>query len=248
MSYIWEFLKENNNLANFVVKESFCPYVEVFSDNPEEISVNPLLRFSEIFNALDQIFTGNHPTDELNEGNERDTLSREHQESFHCVILNYLAMLDKSFGLNYRQMLIEKVRLEVENNYFGEKVCSLYKDLKQPGINEQLSIKEQNIFLYLVASKLLKQDQSYFTEAVERLFSTHLLKFEESSSTYFLYIGERKTDYNSTKYELLKLMFWDRNLKLRTYWEYHYGIIGNNRTMLIGNMQIVGEIISREDN
>ena len=232
MSYIWEFLKENNNLANFVVEKSFCPYVEVFSDNPQKISVNPLLRFSEIFNALDQIFTGNHPTDELNEGNE----------------LNYLAMLDKSFGLNYRQMLIEKVRLEVENNYFGEKVCSLYKDLKQPGINEQLSIKEQNIFLYLVASKLLKQDQSYFTEAVERLFSTHLLKFEESSSTYFLYIGERKTDYNSTKYELLKLMFWDRNLKLRTYWEYHYGIIGNNRTMLIGNMQIVGEIISREDN
>ena len=231
MSYIWEFLKENNNLANFVVKKSFCPYVEVFSDNPEEISVNPLLRFSEIFNALDQIFTGNHPTDELNEGNERDTLSREHQESFHCVILNYLAMLDKSFGLNYRQMLIEK-----------------YEELKKLSINEQLSIKEQNIFLYLVASKLLKQDQSYFTEAVERLFSTHLLKFEESSSTYFLYIGERKTDYNSTKYELLKLMFWDRNLKLRTYWEYHYGIIGNNRTMLIGNMQIVGEIISREDN
>ena len=241
MSYIWEFLKENNNLANFVVGKDFCPYVEVFSDNPEEISVNPLLRFSEIFNALDQIFTVNHPTDELNEGNERDTLSREHfiQKDFHRVIFNYLAMLDKSFGLNYRQMLIEKVRQEVEKKYFGEKVCSLY---------EQLSIKEQNIFLYLVASKLLKQDQSFFTEAVERLFSTHLLKFEESTSTYFLYIGERKTDYNSTKYELLKLMFWDRNLKLRTYWEYHYGIIGNNRTMMIGNIQIVGEIISREDN
>ncbi len=232
MSYIWEFLKENNNLANFVVKKSFCPYVEVFSDNPEEISVNPLLRFSEIFNALDQIFTGNHPADELNEGNELDTSSCEHfiQKPFYRVIFNYLAMLDKSFGLNYRQMLIEKVRQEVENKYFGEKVCSLY---------EQLSIKEQNIFLYLVASKLLKQDQSYFTEAVERLFSTSLLKFEESTSTYFLYIGERRTDYNLKKYELLKLMFWDRNLKLRTYWDYHYGIIGKNRTMLIGKIQIV---------
>ena len=233
MSYIWEFLKENDNLANFVVEKSFCPYVEVFSDNPKKISVNPLLRFSEIFNALDQIFTVIHPTDELNEGNERDTLSREHfiQKPFHRVILNYLAMLDKSFGLNYRQMLIEKVRLEVENNYFGVKVCSLY---------EQLSINEQNIFLYLVASKLLKQDQSYFTDAVERLFSTSLLKFEESTSTYFLYIGERETDYNLNKYELLKLMFWDRNLKLRTYWEYHFGIIEKKRTMLIGNIQIVG--------
>ena len=210
MSYIWENYDENNK---YVINKSITPYLEVFDNSTHEIAVNPLLRFASIFEDI-------------------ITNLSEYADSLNNVALHYLAMMDKSFGMNYFQMLLEKIRNDFINGYYGQKVKNLW---------EIMNDKDKNTSLYYTALRLLNDDKSFFMEALGKSFPASSLAYDKESALYFLYIGAENTSYNKSKLELLITLFANINmtLKLKTVWKYHYGVIGDQNTMRINAIQIV---------
>ena len=210
MSYIWENYDENNE---YVINKSVTPYLEVFDNSTHKIAVNPLLRFASIFGDI-------------------ITNLSEYADSLNTVALHYLAMMDKSFGMNYFQMLLEIIRNDFINGYYGQKVKNLW---------EIMNDKDKNTSLYYTALRLLNDDKSFFMEALGKSFPASSLAYDKESALYFLYIGAENTSYNKSKLELLITLFANINmtLKLKTVWKYHYGVIGDQNTMRINAIQIV---------
>ena len=210
MSYIWEDYDENNK---YVINKSVTPYLEVFDNSTHEIAVNPLLRFASIFENI-------------------ITNLSEYADSLNNIALHYLAMLDKSFGMNYFQMLLEKIRNDFINGYYGQKVKYLW---------EIMNDEDKNTSLYYTALRLLNDDKSFFMEALGKSFPASSLAYDKESALYFLYIGAENTSYNKSKLKLLITLFANINmtLKLKTVWKYHYGVIGDQNTMRINAIQIV---------
>ncbi len=213
MSYIW-----NNYRSDkvFFVPEYFCPYVEIFSDDESTVPVNPFLRFPEIFSPLFCNFITNTFKLDL--------------VSFNNVLFHYLAQTDRSFGMNFFQMIIEKIRYELLHGYYGKKIINLWQGIES---------KDQEQILYVLAKKMLNGNMNYFSESVGRLFISHMLTYDRTDDVYFLYIKADNSDYNCLKLELLKFFFWFRNFKMIVVWKYPYGIIDIDSTMLIGYTQIV---------
>jgi len=212
MAYIWENYSADKT---FVSGKNICPYIEVFSDSLNRTEVNPLIRFSELFELLH--------SDEIKEI-IKDTSVIDN------VLYHYLAQLDKCKGLYYKQRIIESLGTEVVMGYFGESTRNLW---------EELSLDDKNTVLYLLADKLLHDNNCYFMEAINRLYIHSSLCYEEKTDIYYLYVGEMDTIYNKNKYELIKVLFWPINKKIVSVWNIHYGIIGTADTMHINCIQIV---------
>jgi hypothetical protein len=212
MAYIWE----NYSIdKNYKVGNSVCPYIEVYNDSVTYVEVNPLIRFSEIFELL-------HDEEIIGYIDKMDSLDN--------VVFHYLAQFDKNKGMNYKQGIIEKIREEICEGYFGNVAKQFWCGL---------NLRDREIVLYELAQRLLNDKEIFFMETMERLFAVSSMCYEKNTNTYYLYIGAEETDYNTKKYELVKHLFWNKNLPIKPIWNVHYGIVGIRETMMIDNIQIV---------
>lgn len=212
MAYIWE----NYSFDKvFVSGKNICPYIEMFGEPSNRNEVNPLIRFSELFELLH--------SDDINE-----VISNA--EVVDNILYHYLAQLDRCKGMNYKQRIIETVRNELNAGYFGDKAKTLWFDLV---------LDDKETVLCLLVERLLHDSDCYFMEAVNKLFRHSSLCYEEKTDTYYLYVGEIDSNYNKNKYELIKTLFWPVKKLLIPVWDTHYGIIGITDTMKINAIQIV---------
>lgn len=212
MAYIWE---DYDPKKKYFVAKKVCPYIEVFHCSPTVSEVNPLLRFSELFELLHN--------EELREYVD-DWADLEN------VVFHYLAQLDKCKGMNYVQSIIEHCREEIYSGYYGERVKSLWDTLYE---------EDRKIILYELSQRLLTDRDTFFADAMGKVFPLFSICFEKNTSTYYLYIGAEKKPYNENKYNLLRILFWNKKLRINPIWEYHYGIVGADDTMQIDFIQIV---------
>lgn len=212
MAYIWE---EYNIDKKFRIGKKICPYMEVFHNSSLSVEVNPFLRFTQLFYLLqDEALCG----------------YIKNPEAVENIVFHYLAQLDKCKAMNYMQSVMENCREEIVNGYYGERAKTLWEDMES---------EDREIILYELTKRLLNDNETVFTDAIEKCFQLSSLCFEESTETYYLYIGAGKNEYNVKKYELLKLLFWNKSMRLESVWENHYGIVGIADTMHIGNIQII---------
>ena len=181
MAYIWENYSSDKV---FVSGKEICPYIEMFDEPSKRNEVNPLIRFSELFELLH--------SDDINEviGNA---------EVLDNILYHYLAQLDKCKGMNYKQRIIEMIRNELLEGYFGDKSKVLWS---------ALNLTDKETVLYLLAERLLHDGDCYFMEAINKLFRHSSLCYEEKTDTYYLYVGEIDSNYNVNIYELIKKLFW----------------------------------------
>ena len=223
MAYLWE---NYTKQKDFRIAEKICPYIEVLNQNTYVMSVNPMIRFSRIFDSS------------FGEGDERkfalDSLTAgigtEGTENIVNVLFHYLAQLDRTKGLDQIQRVIEDLRNEVEKGLWGKRIKSL---------TEEMTDADRECILYVLAQRVLRDNQSFFMEAVGKLFEVSSLCYEEKTKLFYLYIGTEKNDYNTKKLDLIVSLFWTLNRELKVVWNHHYGVVGCDDTMHIDNIQIV---------
>lgn len=223
MSYIWESYSDEKE---YRIGDKICPYIEVFNQHPQAVDVNPLLRLSSIFKAAVSDEQGTvYAFDIL-----REQIGDEGNEQVVNVLFHFLAQLDKTKGLSPTQQVVEKLRDEIERGMWGSKVQDSFKGLTE---------RDKDCILYVLSSRIQKDNRSFFMEAVGKCFPFSSLCYEEKTDLYYLYIGVAETDYNINKLDVIKALFWNINRKLLPVWDYHYGIVGCNDTMHIDSIQIV---------
>ncbi len=223
MAYLWE---NYSKAKDFRIAETICPYIEVLNQNTYVTNVNPLIRFSRIFDSS------------FGEGDERsfalDSLTArigsEGTENIVNVLFHYLAQLDRAKGLDHTQCVIEELRSEIEKGLWGERIKAL---------TEAMICADRECILYVLAQRVLRDNQSFFMEAVGKLFAVSSLCYEEKTKLFYLYIGVEKNDYNIKKLDLIVSLFWTLNRKLEVVWNCHYGVVGCDDTMHVDSIQIV---------
>ena len=226
MSYLWENYSVNKK---YRIGKKICPYIEVLNSRTNPVDVNPLIRFSRIFNVSFQNASGGDVSafDALVEN-----LPEKGVDQIVDVLFHYLAQLDRTKGLDSGQRLIEKLRDEVDRGMWGKKT----KDL----LREMTEVDRESI-LYVLSRRILVDRQSFFMEAVGKTFPFSSLCFEKETNVYYLYVGSEETAYNRQKLDLIKTLFWTVDWKLIVVWYCHYGIIGCDDAMRIGNIQIISD-------
>ena len=84
------------------IGERICPYIEVLNSRTDPVDVNPLIRFSRIFDAWFQDNSGEvFAFDALTKN-----LSKEGVDQIVDVLFHYLAQLDRTKGLDSGQRMI----------------------------------------------------------------------------------------------------------------------------------------------
>lgn len=223
MAYIWE----NYNLTRkYCLGKDISPYLEILTENDRVCHVNPLIRFPDLFNDLDQF-------EDLGHAEELRQCIREKVElsNYENILFHYLAHLDLLKGTNERQIEINYLDEKIKKGAFGDKVRQAWKTLR---------FKEREKILYILLDKLeLQKMDNYFIEVVRKLYREISVIYENSTDTYYLYINELRTDYNESLLEAVIYLFWDIQCRLQVVWDKHYGIIGSDNTMLTSEIQIL---------
>ena len=223
MAYLWENYSEKKD---YQFDERICPYIEVLNQNTQTVNVNPLIRFSKIFNAsFVDVDEDRFAFDALT-----DSIGEEGVKQIVNIMFHYLAQLDRTKGMDSSQRLIEELRNEIDCGIWGKKIQELLGELTEA---------DRECVLYVLSRRIRYDNQSSFMEVIGRVFPVSSLCFEEKTKLFYLYVASEETDYNAKKLNLIKTLFWTLNKDLKVIWNHHYGIIGCDDTMHINSIQVV---------
>ena len=230
MKYLWEAAleaqKENIPLEyiHFVHSTNSSAYMELALpylnqtgfDDEIEIEVNTYFRFYSIFK---DIFS----PDQSEFPNLRESLTN--------LILHALMENDVRRGMTkeeyYKKMLI----LDIENGVIGDAAKRIFPILKK---------EEQEILLsgwlrnYQVGNSL-----AIFIDMVHGLIDDSIIYHNnDCPKEILIYTALKKTNETEVKIQCLVDLFLDIEYQLEIFYEYHFGIIGIDDTMIIDEIAL----------
>ncbi|MBQ6887089.1 MAG: hypothetical protein IJN54_06215 [Lachnospiraceae bacterium] len=229
MNYAWEAVllaekdKRNRDELRFVEASAPSPYIEVSvtdlnMESPEEdrIEINPLYRFEDVFG---QLF----------DKNIEDMMQT--RELFFDVCMHYIVQLDLREGLSKEDYYYSLIAEDINSGKYDEAVRRRF---------ELFELAEQKVILrtYL---RLLKTGNylEEFRKAMTKLYP-HAFIYENNETAYELlvYLGVKETDKERERITLLREMFLPMQETVHFFYEYHFGIIDVDETMVIDEVVI----------
>lgn len=220
MAYIWENYSEEKR---FRVGRYISPYLEIAFPDTAGGEVNPLLRFSEIFQPLEKLppeFASALPGSVYSRKEELENIL------FHC-----LAGLDRLRGLDEKQHRVNALEKEILAGSFGT-LCAEYW--------RKLTEHDQLVILHTLVEQFECETVEYwFFRAAQRLWRYVSILYEPATELYYVYVYARETEYTAMLMDVIVHLFWDMRCDLQVTWRYHYGVIGADDSMRISEIQIV---------
>ena len=210
MAYIWE---NYSTQKKFRLMKKISPYIEAIERNDFETEVNPLLRFTPIFDALF----------DLDEALDRDRLAN--------TLLHFLARLDRCSGVNELLSELSFLDGEIDDGFMGVDAQTTWRELDR---------RTKFIVLCHLRAQLLDGGRdNYFFAATSMVFPSAALYLEKSSGRHYIFVAERRTAERERLAALLEKFFWSLDQELEWVWRYHFGIIDHAPTMVIDQIQIM---------
>lgn len=180
------------------------------------VAINPLPRFREIFLPL------------FDEEAAWRSLPRETAEN---LFLHFLARLDRLSGINRAFLQREKLARELENGDYGEKARKLFTELD--------ARERETVCAFLARQRETGGRRLFFLECFHVFFPQSVAYCHTPDDMYLFYMGKERNDKDAGIIELLEELFWDISSGRRKYyWHSHFGIIGVNGTMRMGQIRI----------
>ena len=228
MDYIWDIIikAKNNDFKlediKFKFASSYSPYMELsnqninFKDIEKEVEINPYYRFFDIFENL---FDPNY--------NEYQEL----REVLLDILIHFLGKIDLRQGMD---------KIEMQKNF-------IYRDIKRGCFGEQVkkamdlfSIEEKNIIIHNIYKFYNTGNHIfYLKDTIKKIFKGAILYInQEFTNETMLYIKQPQTKQNEEKLNAIENIFLPINFDILVYWEYHFGILGVERTMRIDEISI----------
>ena len=185
-------------------RDPVCPAaIELDSETDDVRTINPLVRFSNIFSLVAKLET---------------ELPKEQWLAFENVLLHLLAYLDRQSGIDRTSIAIDVRRAELLAGRYGARVQELFAALTD---DEQAT----------VARLLMRQEENavgrlFYDEALTELFPDALPYYETQDETILLYLPRWENEADKGKLEILERLFLDRTAVVRVFWGVPFGILG----------------------
>lgn len=224
MNYAWEAVLQaekhgrQRDSLRFVEAHDPSPYIEVSVmdlnlESPEEdtVEINPLYRFGDV---LGRLFDRNI------EGMEQT------RQVFFDVCMHYIVQLDLRQGLSGEDFFCSLIRKDLREGRYGAAAghrFSLFDGMEQKGI--------------LRASLHLLKTGNYmeeFRRAVLGVYPRAFL-YENNETAYELlvYLGVTESGREWERAAFQQEMFLPMQATVHWFYEYHFGIIGVDETMVV---------------
>lgn len=232
-NYIWypltNFVEVENSKFKFCLSEVLSPYTELNLEAINEVKnniesmkhqlleVNPFLRFSEIFYLL------------LEPNNYKN--NKKLKNCIFNILIHFLGELDLYLGQNKKDIIIKEMVKNIEKGAFGKKIRDDFKIFKE---YEKVIIADGLYCMYNYLDML-----ESFKKVFKAIFLDSIIYDRLTSETNIvIYLNYKKTKENKTKVEFIKEMFLPLGLEIDLFWEKHFGVIGVDITMRIGEIAI----------
>ena len=224
--YIWKNYSPDTRYE--VAETPFSPYIEDFGEAAPVRQVNPLIRFSSIFNPLIQ--RGSSYSNSQSEKAEISETAEEKRREIENILFHYLAQLDRKCGIHADSLLEYVIGEALERGDYGRRAAELYC-----GLNPKYQAVLQH---YLLCQFLENGRKLYYREAVCACFNRARLYYYEEDKQFLLYLPQAENEADRDLIELIGWLFLEMSSKVRVFWQYPFGIIGRSKTMIISNMQL----------
>lgn len=234
MNFIWDIVlqaaKDNFESEKIFFKsaESFSPYYEhSFSninqknvENPE-VEINPLYRFSPIFEYL------LHPdVKNLIFRNQKQFI-----EFFFDYLTHILAEVDLCHGITQREIYIRQIRRELLRGDFGEIVKSGMNELSR---KKQISVADELLKVFETGSSVKS-----FCNIMKQIFEgCFIYQNNFHPQKIYVYIGQERDESLQKKWQMIRETFLPIDIEVRIFWSEHFGILGVDATMLSDKIAI----------
>lgn len=232
-NFIWypltNFIELENNSFRYELSEKISPYMELNLETINKIEsgieqkkehiidINPFYRFSDIFYIL------LNPNEYALDKNLRDSLLN--------ILTHFLGELDLYLGQNKKDIIVKEIVKNIKNGVLGEEVRKDFEAFKE---YEKTIIAD---ILHCMYNYLGMIDS--FKKAVKQIFKDSLIYDKLTSDTnVVVYLNYPKNIENQTKIKFIKEMFLPLGIEIDLFWEKHFGVLGVDITMQIGEIAV----------
>lgn len=222
MEDVWKRIIKGQDTIRYRQAKYFSPYCESMvdsitklSDGTDYITMNTFYRFDDIFLPLF----------------EAENISNETREWLLDCMMHLLARLELRSGVDSKEYRVRVKWRNIERGDYGNKLSRLFSKLTQ----------EQK---YLASWIMVQQEDNgesvaMFAKALIGILQDGALyKDEESPKELLFYMGTEENEKILNEIEFVKEAFLPFDYQLRVFWNYSFGIIGDDRCMQLGNIEI----------
>ena len=216
MKYVWTNYADENfyctTVGNSIDEQTGHKPILLRGKTARAMGINPLPRFAAIMAPLLEAL----PVDD-------DAATTERQE-LENILYKFLAQVDFVGANTSLSLITAYFRGELQNGNYGTAIQALFASIPVP---------EQNIIArHLAQQELGAGRRLLFREAIEELFPEVRLYFYRDEERFVVWLPFAETEERVKVLSLWEKLFLAVSCREpRYFWQYHFGIIGQDETM-----------------
>lgn len=232
MNYLKDIIiecNENNidktNIKYYMPKQ-ISPYIEI---NQEDLNTLELVNNKENKIGVNPYFNNEKIFWELLSPN--NILYPQLKKLIFNVLCHFIAETDYLSLKRVGDYILKFIEKAIINGEYGDIVKEFYELFSR---EEKEKILNEMVIMYRIGGNIER-----FLAISNKIFSGSITyDCSEEKNIIDMYLPFKKDCLNSDKLDFLVEMFLPINLSLKTYWEYHFAIIGIDETSVIDECRI----------
>ena len=234
LNFTWDITlqaaKDNFNSHKLFFKpaESYSPYIEQSFKNINqkhidqlEIEINPLLRFTPIFEYL------LHP-DVVN------LIFKNQQQfiyHFFDLLTHFITEIDLCHGLTRREFYIRRIRREILTGVYGETAAIGMNELSR---EKQIAVADEMLRVIEIGSSVHS-----FCYIMKQIFEGCIIyQNNKRPQIIYVYVDKRRDESLQKQWQFIRESFLPIDFEVKIFWDYHFGILGIKETMQLDSIAI----------
>lgn len=228
MNYIWDYVinAERDGIPQrklrFLMAQVYSAYMELsptmlnFREIEPEIEINPYYRFYEIFRDFFHL------------DNQEDV---ELRKALFNMAIHFLADIDRRLGMTKTEYYLRFILTDIKEGRLGAKMS---RAIPQFNLDEQEIIAGNIYRLYRTGTMI-----DLLKDTIIKIFPRTIIYVNyEVKDEILLFLEYEPSEVNQIKVGAILEVFLPLRFRTEIYWDYHFGIIGNEEAMKVDSIAI----------
>jgi hypothetical protein len=228
MNYIWDYVinAERDGIPQrklrFLMAQVYSAYMELsptmlnFREIEPEIEINPYYRFYEIFRDFFHL------------DNQEDV---ELRKALFNMAIHFLADIDRRLGMTKTEYYLRFILTDIKEGRLGAKMS---RAISQFNLDEQEIIAGNIYRLYRTGAMI-----DLLKDTIIKIFPRTIIYVNyEVRDEILLFLEYEPSEVNQIKVDAILEVFLPLRFRTEIYWDYHFGIIGNEEAMKVDSIAI----------